>query len=93
MMRYNSDDGREEGFFQEDEDQEAPPQEVEAIIEMQGGLLEVMELDLTEQGLNQQLLETALSIAKQDIWWFLRKPATKVRRIERIYRRLTGLVR
>ena len=91
MHRYN--DGREEGFFQEDEDENQPPQEVEAIIAMQGDLLGTMELDLAEQSLNQQLLETAVKLARQDLFWYFRHPSTKMRRIERIYRRLTGLVR
>lgn len=93
MNRYNG-DGQEEGYFQDDEDQMSEsPQEVEAIIDLHGGLLDAMELDLTEQGLNQALLDTAIKLAKQDIWWYFRSPAKKLRRVEKMYRRLTGLVR
>ncbi len=93
MKRYNE-DGQGEGFFQEDDDQVSEsPQEMEAIIDLQGGLLDAMELDLAEQGLNQALLDTAINLAKQDILWIFRSPVKKVRRIERIYRRLTSLVR
>jgi hypothetical protein len=90
MKRYNG-EGQEEGYFQDDE-QEAQSQEVDAIIDLQGTLLDAMELDLAEQGLNQALLITAVEVAK-DFWWIFRSPAKKVRRIEKIYRKFVGLVR
>jgi hypothetical protein len=87
MKRYEEEDGQEEGFFQDEPQDEQ--QEIEAVIDMGA----VIEADLHEQSLNQELLLTAIHIAKQDIWWFFRSPATKIRRIERIYRRLSALVR
>jgi hypothetical protein len=91
MNRYDGQE-QEEGYFQEDEEAPGESQE-EVIIDMQTGFLEAMELDLAEQGLNQDLLKIAIELAKQDIWWFFRSTSKRVRRVERIYRRLTGLVR
>ena len=92
-MRRYGEDGPEEGFFQDEDGDEGVPQEVGAIIEMQTNMVEAMELDLVEQNLNQELLHTAIRLAKQDWLWWFRPHSKKLRRIERIYRRLTVLVR
>ncbi len=90
MRRYNGN----EGFFRDDNEDEMPPDgDGEAIFEVEGDVLGAMELDIAEQALNQQLLQTSVEIASRDIWWRFRRPYTRVRRIERIYRRLAGLVR
>ena len=92
MNRYGE-DGQEEGFFQEEEDDNTPtPNEIEAIIDVQHSLLGAMELDLAEQALNQELLNTAIVLARQDLWWLFRSSPKKIRRIEKIYRRLILMI-
>lgn len=87
---FNGDGDNKFDFDSENEEGQEAIRDVEISIETD--LLGAMELDLAEMSLNQQLLDKAMKIAKQDILWWLRKPATKMRRIERIYRRLNLLV-
>lgn len=92
MKRYEE-DGQEEGFFEEEVDESQEGMSVEATIDLQGNLIEVMQLELAEQGLNQELLDIAIDLAKQDFWWYFRNPIKKIRRVEKIYRRLANVVR
>jgi hypothetical protein len=94
MRRYGGDG---EGFFTDDDssdEYEKNPQEFDAVIDLGGQeLLASMELDILEQGLNQELLSLSIQICRQNIFWYFRSHSTKVRKIVSTYRKLTKLVR
>ena len=77
---FNGDDHDPEQFF-EDEDED---EENVAYVD-QNGLLEVMQMDLTQNELNQALLAQAISVAEKSLFWQFRSTTSKMKEIEEIY--------
>lgn len=80
---YDNDDDDDEEF-----DEEEFMQEI--MIDDSG--IEMMHLGLVEQQFKQTLLDRAAEIAKQDWFWYFRNTSTRLKRIEKIYERLTKLM-
>lgn len=51
-------------------------------------IMDVMHMELIEQELNQKLMESARNIASCDWKWMFFNSATKLKRIEKIYKKL-----
>jgi len=85
--------GDEDKFNFDNENEEDGEHEQEFEVNIDTDILGAMELDLAEINLSHQLLDRAVALAKQDLWWWFRRPAVKMRRVERIYRRLEYLTR
>lgn len=83
MERYfnNEPDDENEG--------EGEGQEMEQFVKAsKQDIMDVMHLELVEKELNQKLLEQAQQIASQDFWWVFRNSITKVKTIDKIYKKL-----
>ena len=79
MERFFDNNDESEQFFEEDDEQEHV-----AYVD-QDGLLEVMQMDLTQTELNQALLAKAIAIAEKSFFWRFRSTASKMREIHEIY--------
>jgi len=73
----------------EDENEEGDGEEMEGFVKAsKQDIMDVMQMELVEKELNQKLLEQAQAIASADMWWFFRNNITKLRCIDKIYKRL-----
>lgn len=79
---FNGDDEPEQFFDDEDENEE------NVTYVDQEGLLEVMQMDLTQNELNQALLAQAISVAEKSFFWRFRSTASKMKEIGEIYKTL-----
>jgi len=80
----------ERNFFNEnydEEDGESPEME-QFVKASKQDIMDVMHMELIEKEINSKLLEQAQGIARSDVFWYFRNNHTKVRRIERIYKKL-----
>ncbi len=84
MERYFNNDDEPDKFFEDDDDDE---EENVAYVD-QDGLLEVMQMDLTQNELNQALLAQAISVAEKSFFWRFRSTSSKMKEINEIYKRL-----
>ena len=73
----------------EDEDDE----DMEAISYMTStdGITAMMQMDLAQSELNQHLLEKAMKIARQNLFWIFKDSSWKIQEIEKIYKKLLKL--
>ena len=77
MRNFKNRDNR---FDFDGEDEEERDGNVE--INIEADLIGAMEVELAEIQLNQELLDRAMEVARQDWFWFFRSPIVKVRRID-----------
>ena len=92
---YDEDPDKErEPFFgsnnDDDEDDDDFSEETITFIDQQG-MVDMMHMDLAHTELNQQLIDKAITIAKQNWFWGFRSAAFKIKEIEEIYGSLLKL--
>lgn len=90
MRKFFNGDGDNGEFDFDGEAEDESGRNVEISIDTD--VLGAMELDLAEVSLNHQLLDRAIKVAKQNVFWWFKSPAKKMKCIEKIYRRLDRLV-
>jgi Uma2 family endonuclease len=83
VERYFNNEDESEQFFEDDDDNEEHVAYVD-----QDGLLEVMQMDLTQNELNQALLAQAISVAEKSFFWRFRSTSSKMKEIGEIYKKL-----
>jgi len=99
MERFFSNDPDEtpDAFHFDDdqygEDYEDDEEEMEAITYMTSteGIAAMMQMDIAQSELNQHLLEKAIKIARESLFWRFRATSWKMKEIEKIYRQLLKL--
>jgi hypothetical protein len=82
--------GSDDNDDDDDEDFGDDDGETIAIIDQQN-IIDVMQMDLAQTGLNQQLVAQAVEIARQSWLWWFKSTATRMAEIEAIYKRLLKL--
>lgn len=82
---YQNDDDDQESFFDSGDDHD-----VENFVG-QDGIIDVMHVELAQTELNHQLLDRAMALAKQSWLWYFRSAESRLKEVERIYVRLSGL--
>lgn len=90
MERFYNNEENSDQFFEDDENEY---EEENVAYVNQEGLLEVMHMDLTQNELNQSLLEKAISIAEKSLFWCFRSTASKLKQIDEIYKQLMKMTK
>jgi hypothetical protein len=82
-------DKMERYFHNEPDDQDDGGENIESFANAsKQDIMDVMQLELVGQELNQKLMDTARHIASSDWTWIFLRDSTKLRRIEKVYKKL-----